>query len=130
MKKNLDNHGDALQDNYRPPQAVNGRTVYHFSRDDAAGRQYFFSMHIWQCGRNFLLILDTISLKRLIAYLLHFFQRQLQRLFNSVWEMRVTPLMSPTPALQAPYAKMSLGLNIMVLMVNIPTLLMPLLVTD
>ena len=39
LKKNLDNHGDALQDNYRPPQAVNGRTVYHFSRDDAAGRQ-------------------------------------------------------------------------------------------
>jgi len=36
LKKNLDNHGDALQDNYRPPQAVNGRTVYHFSRDDAA----------------------------------------------------------------------------------------------
>ena len=57
LKKNLDNHGDALQDNYRPPQAVNGRTVYHFSRDDAAGKQCFFSMHIWRCGRNFCLSL-------------------------------------------------------------------------
>jgi len=37
LKKNLDNNGDALQDNYRPPQAINDRTVYHFSRDDAAG---------------------------------------------------------------------------------------------
>ena len=37
LKKNLDNKGDALQDNYRPPQAINDRTVYHFSRDDAAG---------------------------------------------------------------------------------------------
>ena len=78
-----------------------------------------------------MLILDTISLKRLVAYLLCVFQRQLQRLFNSVWEMRVTPVMSPASALQGPDAKMSLGLNmIVVVVVIIPTLLMHPLVTD
>merc|ERR1719264_2304518 len=36
LRKNLDNHGEALQDNYRPTQAINGRTVFHYSQDDAS----------------------------------------------------------------------------------------------
>ena len=38
LRKNLDYNGDALQDNYRPTQALNNRTVYYHSASDVAPR--------------------------------------------------------------------------------------------
>ena len=46
LRKNLDNNGDALQDNYRPTQAINGRTVYHHSQEDAGEGKTSFSTNL------------------------------------------------------------------------------------
>merc|ERR1711935_111617 len=36
LRRNLDSNGDAIQDNYRPTQTLNGRFIYHHSSDSSS----------------------------------------------------------------------------------------------
>ena len=45
LRKNLDVNGDALQDNFRPTQALNNRTVYYHSASEVAPRIAFINVN-------------------------------------------------------------------------------------